>query len=307
MKTSFDTIIIGGGPAGLSAATYLGRFRRSVLILDQGSGRWDTAEVNENYFGFPHGIHTRDLRQLGLEQAQRFGTVYKNESVTAIQSGTFEDGAHFTVQSSTQTYTARTIIIATGVRDHYVGLPQHQDFLGTSLFWCITCDGYKTIDKTIVLVGNDDDTACTTLQFLDYTQKLTLVTNLPTLNISPRWQAHLKEFNIPVIQKKVVGLEGENRQIRAVVLEDGQRLAADMVFNEQEATPNSELAISIGMAVDEKTYILTDDEQRTNIPFAYAAGDVTRLFAHQIVTAAHEGSMAAQAANYDMYLPHQRF
>src|SRR4051812_10958747 len=91
MKTSFDTIIAGGGPAGLSAAIYLARFRRLVLILDQGSGRWDTAELNENYFGFPHGIHTRDLRQLGLEQAQRFGTLYQNEAVSAIQSGTFAD------------------------------------------------------------------------------------------------------------------------------------------------------------------------------------------------------------------------
>jgi thioredoxin reductase (NADPH) len=304
--TSFDTVIIGGGPAGLSAAIYLARFLRSVLVLDQGIGRWDTAELNENYFGFPDGIHTRELRELGLRQAQRFGVEYKNESVSEVRRVPLQDGTQFTVLSSEQTYTSRTLIIATGVRDHYFGLPEHQDFLGTSLFWCITCDGYKTIDKKIVLIGNNDDTACTTLQFLNYTKQLTLVTNSTELKISPLWQERLSSHNVPIVCKKVTGLEGENRHVQAVALEDGEKIPTEFVFNEQGAQPNSELAISLGVAVDEHQYILTTDEQRTNVPFVYAAGDVTRLFAHQIVTAAHEGSMAAQAANYDMYLPHQR-
>ncbi|MBA3871890.1 MAG: NAD(P)/FAD-dependent oxidoreductase [Anaerolineae bacterium] len=306
MTQTFDTIIVGGGPAGLSAAIYLGRFRRSVLIVDQASGRWDTAEVNENYFGFPQGIHTRQLRDLGLQQAQKFGAVYINASVSGVQSELHGAETRFIVQSSAETYLAKTVIIATGVRDHYSGLPEHSDYLGTSLFWCITCDGYKTIDKNIVLIGNNDDVACTTLQFLNYTHKLTLVTNATTLNISARWQAELSKFNVPVVCKKVTGLEGQHHQIHHVVLEDGQKIAADMVFNEQGAEPNSELAVRLGVAVDEKKYILTNDEQRTNIPLVYAAGDVTRLYSHQIVTAAHEGSMAAQAANYDLYLPHQR-
>lgn len=302
----FDTIIVGGGPAGLSAAIYLGRFRRSVLILDQGNGRWNTAEINENYFGFPQGIHTRTLRELGLQQAQKFGAEQRGESVIAISCELQAGETRFVVQSSQDTYLARTLIIATGVRDHYFGLPEHYDFLGTSLFWCITCDGYKTIDKNIVLIGNNDEVACTTLQFLTYTQKLTLVTNAPTLNISDHWQARLHKHGVQMICQKVTGLEGENHQIHAVVLDNGQKLPAEMVFNEQGAQPNSELAITLGVAVDENNYILTDSEQRTNIPFLYAAGDVTRLYAHQIVTAAHEGSMAAQAANYDMYSPDQR-
>lgn len=306
MKTTFDSIIVGGGPAGLSAAIYLARFRRSVLVLDQASGRWDTAEVNQNYFGFPHGIHTRQLRDLGLQQAQKFGALYQEASVSAVKCETLADGVLFTVTTSVETYTSRTLIIATGVHDHYHGLSGHETFLGTSLFWCITCDGYNTIGKNIVLVGNNDDVACTTLQFLNYTDRLTLVTNSATLDISPQWQAHLKQFNVRVVVQKVVSLEGENRQVQSVVLQDGQKIPAEMVFNEQGAEPNSELAVRLGVTVDEKNYILTNDEQRTNIPYLYAAGDVTRLYSHQIVTAAHEGSMAAQAANYDLYLPHQR-
>jgi thioredoxin reductase (NADPH) len=306
MSRTFDSIIIGGGPAGLSAAIYLARFCRSTLVLDQGSGRWDTVELNENYFGFPQGIHTRQLRELGLQQAQKFGVVSRDEAVLDVRCDPVEDEKRFTVQTSGGTYYSRTVIIATGVRDHYFGLPEHNDFLGTSLFWCITCDGYKTIDKTLVLIGNTDDVACTTLQFLNYTKKITLVTNASTLNISDKWQERLKKHNVRIIVQQVTGLEGEHHQIRAVVLDDGQKIAADVVFNEQGAQPNSALAIRLGMAVDEYSYILTDDEQRTNIPFAYAAGDVTRLYAHQIVTAAHEGSMAAQAANYDMYSEDQR-
>ncbi len=306
MTTSFDTVIIGGGPAGLSAAIYLARFRRSVLILDQGSGRWDTAEVNENYFGFPEGIHTRQLRELGLQQAQKFGALCQEESVSMIRREHLQDETQFRVQTAAQTYSARTIIIATGVRDHYFGLPEHQDFLGASLFWCITCDGPKTTDKKVVMIGNNDEVACTALQLLRYTKELTLVTNSTELNISAKWQERLNKFNVPVVVKTVIGLEGANHHVRAVVLEEGQEIPAEVVFNGQGAQPNSELAMSLGVAVDEKQYILTSDEQRTNIPFVYAAGDVTRLFSHQIVTAAHEGSMAAQAANYDMYLPEQR-
>jgi thioredoxin reductase (NADPH) len=303
---SFDTVVIGGGPAGLTASIYLARFRRSVLVLDQGSGRWDTAEVNENYFGFPQGIYTRQLRELGLQQAQKFGVVYKNESVSEVRGEPLQDGTRFAVQSSTQTYAARTLIIATGVRDYYFGLPEHNAYLGTSLFWCITCDGPKTLGKKVVLIGNTDEVACTTLQFLNYTKDLTLVTNSTALNISAKWQERLHKFNVPIVCEKVTGLEGEDRHIHAVRLEGGQEIPAQLVFNEQGARPNSDLAVSLGVKVDEKKYILADHEQRTNVPFLYAAGDVTRLFSHQIVTAAHEGSMAAQAANYDLYLPEQK-
>lgn len=303
---SFDAVVIGGGPAGLSASIYLARFRRSVLVLDQGSGRWDTAEVNENYFGFPQGIHTRQLRDLGLQQAQKFGVVYKNEPASEVRQEPLHDGTRFAVQSPAQTYAARTLIVATGVRDYYSGLPEHRHFLGTSLFWCITCDGPKTIGKKVVLIGNGDEAACTTLQLLNYTKDLTLVTNSTALNISARWKERLSRFDVPIVCKRVIGLEGENGYIQAVTLDGGQKIPAQVVFNEQGAHPNSALAISLGVNVDEKKYILTNDEQRTNIPFVYAAGDVTRLYSHQIVTAAHEGSMAAQAANYDLYHPEQK-
>jgi thioredoxin reductase (NADPH) len=303
---SYNSIIIGGGPAGLAAAIYLARFRRSVLVLDQGSGRWDTAEINENYFGFPQGIHTRELRELGLKQAQKFGAVCRGEPVSEARREPGPGGAQFAVQSSAQTYSAHTLIIATGVRDYYFGLPEHRAFLGTSLFWCITCDGPKALNKKVVLIGNSDEVACTTLQFVNYTRDLTLVTNATLLNISDKWRERLRKHGVSIVCQKVTGLEGENRHIQAVRLEDGQQIEAQIVFNEQGAHPNSELAIRLGVSVDEKKYILTNHEQRTNIPFVYAAGDVTRLYAHQIVTAAHEGSMAAQAANYDMYLPEQR-
>jgi thioredoxin reductase (NADPH) len=306
MTSSFDTLIIGGGPAGLSASIYLARFRRSVLVLDQGSGRWDTAEVNENYFGFPDGIHTRELRELGLKQAQKFGVICREESVSDVESTSAQDETRFAVTASGQTYSARTIIVATGVRDHYYGLPEHQDFLGRTLFWCITCDGPKAHNKKVVLIGNSDEAACTTLQFLNYSKDLTLVTNSTQNNIPAMWQERLSKYNIPVVCKKVTGLEGEKGRVQAVRLDDEQDLEAEIVFNEQGAEPNSELAVALGVTVDAKNYVIASSEQRTNVPFVYAAGDVTRLFSHQIVTAAHEGSMAAQSANYDMYLPHQK-
>lgn len=303
---TYDTIIIGGGPAGLSAAIYLGRFQRSVLILDKGNGRWDTAELNENYFGFPQGIHTRQLRELGLQQAEKFGALCKEESVIDVKRHSPENETRFDVQTSDHTYSSRSLILATGVRDHYDGLPQHHAFLGVSLFWCITCDGPKTANKKLVVIGNSDEAACTTMQLLNYTKDITVVANSPELKIPDKWQERLNKASVPVVCKAVKGLEGEKQHVQAVRLADDELIPAEIVFNEQGAQPNSELAVSVGVNVDTASYILTDSEQRTNIPFLYAAGDVTRLYSHQIVTAAHEGSMAAQAANYDLYAPDQK-
>lgn len=191
----YDCVIIGGGPAGLSAAIYMGRFMRSTLILDTADGRWSSHEINENYFGFPDGVPVRKLRARGLEQALEFGAEYLQHQVTAIK----KIDNQFITKTETSNFLSRSIILATGVHDSYPAFPEWKDYLGRSLFWCITCDGYKTRNKPIILVGQKDESACTAMQFLNYTDKISFVTHcLPGQHtIADKWLKLFEKYHIP--------------------------------------------------------------------------------------------------------------
>jgi len=302
----YDCVIVGGGPAGISAAIYLARFNRSVIVCDHGDGRWTTREINENYLGFPDGIAAMQLRELGRRQAERFGAAFADLFVQDVQRG---EGA-FTVRGDNGEACGRTIILATGVQDI---LPEFdnadaREYFGMSLFWCITCDGYKTRGARVAIVGNDDGAATTALQFLNFTDQIALITNAPhgACRINVRKRAGLEAAGIPLYEGTITTIEGSGGRMSAVDLDDGRRVELDFMFNQQGARPNAALARQLGIVCDPQGYVRVDNEQRTNVPFVYAAGDLTKEFAHQIVTAAHEGATAGTTANYDLYRPDQR-
>jgi len=301
----YDCVIIGAGPAGLSAAIYLARFNRRVIVIGRDHGRTNNYEINENYLGFPHGIAARHLTELGREQAIRFGAEYAHDSIESIQ----KSASTFTVMGDRESHHSRTVILATGVSDLFPNLTDYQEYLGKTLFWCITCDGYKTKGKKVVVIGDSNDAACTAMQFLEFTPQVSLVTNFQprAAELDQHWLARLHTAKIPVIESEIVSLHGREGILDSIELTSGKMLEAEFIINQQGAVPNTALATQLGVKVNQDGYIETDEEQRTNIPKIYAAGDVTRAFAHQIITAAHEGSMAAQAANYDLYRPEQRF
>lgn len=299
----YDCLVIGAGPAGLSAAIYLGRFNRSVLVVDKHTGRSSYAQINENYLGFPEGIPARELRKLGKQQAKKFGATFVTDEILQLtkQKDTF-------VAQGRDTYYGKTVILATGVVDLFPLFPQMKQYVGKSLFWCITCDGYKARNKRVIIVGHNDEAIVTCLQFLSYTPELTFLLNcdIEQSSISEGRKQQLKDHSIPFIEGVIKRVSGGNGYLKEVILHDGRTLSIDLIFNQQGAVPNSVLAQEIGVRRNEKGYIHIDTEQRTNISFVYAAGDVTNDYSHQIATAVHEGSMAAQAANYDLYQSYQR-
>ena len=301
-----DAIIVGGGPAGLSAAIYLARFNRSVVVIDHGEGRSTSSEVNENYLGFPEGIASTELRQLGRRQAERFGTGFIDAFVDSIQ----REGDGFVVNGVAPAARGRTLILATGVTDI---LPQFEnedarDYWGTSLYWCITCDGYKARGASVMVVGNDDSAATTCLQFLEFTDKLTFVSNQPEgrCAVSDEQRDALRAAGVDFYEGRLKRVDGTGGRMRAVELEDGRRIELEFLFNQQGAVPNSDLARALGVPIDESGYVTVDAEQRTSVRRVYAAGDLTKAYAHQVATAAHEGATAAISANYDLYSPEQR-
>ena len=300
-----DCLIIGGGFAGLSAGIYLARFMRSALIIDNGDGRWNTHETNQNYLGFPDSILVRELRARGLKQALKFGAILQNDKITQVKKN---DGL-FTAKGQKGEYLGKTIIIATGVKDILPEFPNWQDYWGRSFFWCIMCDGYKTRGKKVLIVGNSDDAAITAMQFLNFTKQVIFVTNQNPgkIRLSEKWKDNLTKAKITIYEGKIKEVVGKLGMMTTVILDNGKEISTDFLFNQQGAEPQIELAKQLGVKINDEGYIITDYEQRTNIPFVYAAGDVTKNFAHQVVTAVHEGSSAAEAANYDLYRPEQRY
>ena len=301
----YDCLIIGGGPAGLSAAIYLARFMRSLLVIDKKQGRSTFAQVTENYLGFPKGIPAIEFRKLGQEQAERFGARFVKDEVVSATKKT--DGT-FRVKGEKETYYGRTLLLATGVTDLFPTFPHFKQYIGKSLYWCITCDGYKTRDKRVVVVGHNDEAVVTCLQFLNYTDKLMFVSNCAKqkCEISGEKYNRLKKANIPVYYGIIQKVQGKKGYMKAVILDDETKLEADFMFNQQGSVPNSKLAKQLGLKTNEQGYIRIELEQRTSLSGVYAAGDVTRYFSHQVITAAHEGSMAAQAINYDLYPPEMK-
>jgi thioredoxin reductase (NADPH) len=300
----YDALIIGGGPAGLSAAIYLARFRREVLVLDDGHARSSFDQVNDNYLGFPEGIRTQQLRELGRQQAERFGARFQQCRVERVEP----TGTTFRLCTTAGDYEGRTLLFATGVKDVWPDVPQIMHWIGRQVFWCITCDGYRAVGKQVVCVGNTDEAAVTTLQLRRFTERITLVTDPALARFSSSKREDLARYGIGVTYDRPARLElsPEADRIQALCLEDGTVLSCDMIFSLLGIRPNTQLAREIGVELDNQGYIVMDEEGYTSIPGVFAAGDMTGMYTQQVASAVHAGAEAAQTMNYFLYPDYQK-
>lgn len=296
--TVYESLIIGGGPAGLSAALYLARYDRTVALFDTGRGRSTWHQINHNYLGFPGGVPARELRERGRQQLEEYGQVTTLER--KIERLERQNG-EFIAYGQSSEWRGKTVIICTGVIDHYPHFDGWQDYVGRSMFWCITCDGYGCRDARVVVVGNKNQAASEALQLRRFTHHLTVLTDSHDCYIDEKFQRRLKQAEIPLVHDKIDSAIGDDGQFEALYTKNGQRIELDQLFCQHGATPIANLAENVGVLLSREGYICVDVEQKTNVAGVYAAGDVTRLHSHQITTAVHEGGMAASAANYYLY------
>jgi len=291
-------LVVGAGPAGLSAAIYLARYDRTVVVFDAGHGRSTFHQLNHNYLGFPGGVPATRLRELGKAQLAEYQQVhFEHHKVTDLR----RDGDRLVAEGGFGACRARVVIIATGVVDNYPHFHGWEDYVGHSMFWCITCDGYSSKGKDVLVIGHTDGSACEALQLSRFSNRLTLLTNSHTNEISKKFEDRLAAFDIPVIHDVIGRAEGADGRLKAVVTQGGREIRLDALFCTQGATPQVDLARDLGVSLADNGYIETDVEQKTDVPGVYAAGDVTRIHGHQITTAVHEGATAASSANYYMY------
>jgi thioredoxin reductase (NADPH) len=327
-----DCVVIGGGPAGLSAAIYMGRFLRDTLVIDNGSGRSSFSQVNDNYLGFPKGVAVRELRDLGRKQAERFGVQFVDATVEKLEScrptegptdsqvaavgqdlspGEVEAEFHtsdrdFVIHTTVGKVHARTVILCTGVCDEWPDIPRVEEYVGRDLFWCITCDGFRSHNKRIILYGRNDDAASTACQFNLYTKEVKFVVPLGGLDCAEERLAALNNNAIELIEGEPDRIEGEPGQMKGLVLKDGTLVEGEIMFSLLSIKPNNQLALGVGVHCDREGYVIVDEEGYTSMPGIFAAGDLSKMHTHQVVSAVHEGAEAAQTANYYLYADYQK-
>lgn len=290
-QDKLDCVIIGGGPAGLTAATYLGRFLRDCVVIDAGAGRASSIPRSHNLPGFPDGIGGADLLSRMKRQAQAYGATVQQGKVVRLTI--VDDG--FSVATDTTSWHSRTVILTTGVRNHRPSMPQetHDDALARGLIrYCPVCDAYEAKGANIAVLGCDDHGAAEAEFLRPYGARVTLLAQRsPELS----WpdEARLVELGVEVIKEAVNQMSIEGDQI-AVRLADGRRLSFDTLYPALGSSPHTQLVAEIGVKLSEGGCVVTDAHQQTSVSGLFAAGDVVESL-DQISVAMGQAAQAATA------------
>ncbi|WEU39981.1 MAG: NAD(P)/FAD-dependent oxidoreductase [Candidatus Odinarchaeum yellowstonii] len=285
MKT-YDVIVIGGGPAGLSAAIYTSRANYKTLLIDKGGClNYKIGRVH-NYLGFPEGIDGKDLIQLGCKHIRLLGSETVNEEVLNVK---VQDDLYI-IQTNRSSYAAKGLIIAMGVSYKKVSIANLEKFEGRGISYCVTCDGFFFRGKKVLVIGSENYAAMEALELTDYTSNVTIYTNGLKPEIDDQFLEKLKAKNIEVKTQRIISFTGD-KKLEGIMLEDGSKVNCDGVFIAVGSSSAADIALKLGVLL-ENGYIKVDNRQRTNLPRVYAAGDCTGGV-RQIATAVGQGATAA--------------
>jgi len=285
----WDAIIIGGGPAGLTAAIYLGRFRRKVLVIDSGESRVWRIPKTHNHPGFPGGIEGPELLKRIRAQAEDYGAEFRKGQVTEL---TREEGGGFRISFDGETLHASFVLLATGVVDNDPELPGVERAIDRGLLRiCPICDAYEVIDKKIGIIGGGSKAAAEALFLRTYSDDVTLIHNRDEASLTPEDRRNLQEAKIALIESSIGRVDIENNAIEAFDL-GGTEHRFDTVYSALGSTSQSKLARDLGATANAEGCLNVTDHQETSVDGLYAAGDLVRGL-NQISVAQGEGAIAA--------------
>lgn len=300
-EVDYDLVIIGGGPAGLTAGLYSARARLKVLLIEKlvPGGQMITTDHIDNYPGFPQGISGPELSLLMREQAERFDLQIETNEVMSLS---VTDPVK-TITLSDRTLTCRAIIVATGATPKRLGVPGEDVFWGKGVSSCATCDGPFYKGKTVVAVGGGNTALKESLFLTRFVEKVYLVHRRDRWRAEAVMQERVRADSRiePIWNSTLTRIDGSNIMAQATVQDlntgETRTLPASACFIWIGIQPNGQFIKNV-VQTDTAGFILTDGEMRTSVPGVFAAGDIRSIPTRQIAGAVGDGAMAAYSAQH---------
>lgn len=292
-----DVIVIGAGPAGLAAALYLARYRRDVLVIHDGKSRALRIPKTHNAPGFPDGIAGPDLIDRMLRHATEFGARIEEGEVTGIERRF--DGFRLT-SANGRTWNSRAVILASGIFLNQVDLPHetHERAIEAGVLrYCPVCDGYEHTDARIGVIGCDTDGAAEALFLRQYSKDITLLP-LSHSEVSTAQARELAEAGIVVEMGALAGLEPSDNRMDVRLEGRSALLSFDVIYPALGCRPRSELAVQLGIALDEAGCVSAGAVKDSGVPGFFAAGDVVEGLDQISVAMGHGAQAATKAHNW---------
>jgi thioredoxin reductase (NADPH) len=294
-----DCLIVGGGPAGLTAAIYLARFHLDILVVDGGKSRAAWIPCTRNVSGFPDGIEGTELLQRMRDQACKYGAKIVTEFVTKLERD--EASGLFTVTWGSGCRRARSVLLATGVTNRRPQIDEqlHSDALARGLIrYCPICDGYEVTDKKVGVIGSDSHGVAEALFIRSYTADVTLIAPDKALRLKAEDQARLKEAGIQCVDGPAQAVAIPDGCI-VVDTADGHH-TFDTIYPALGSDTHTQLAEMLGATLSSDATIIVDSHMRTSVPGLFAAGDVV-IGLDQISHAMGQGGVAATAIRNELH------
>ncbi len=289
----YDVTIIGGGPAGLSAALVLGRCRRKVVVCDAGEPRNRFSTGLHGYLGHDC-IDPANLLARGRDEIAAYGVEFRHVAATGARCD--DGGATVTLADGGQ-ITSRKLLLATGLRDHWPQIPGAGPMYGKSIHHCPYCDGWEWRDAPIAVYGPDHRAAKLAVELLTWSRDLVLITDGHEVDAESRGE--LEARGIASRTEPVVRVEGEGDRLRRIVFEGGEPIERSAMFFALGQEPASLLAEQLGCDLTPSRDVETDWREKTNVPNVWVVGDASKDMKLAIVAAA-EGAKAAVSINIDL-------
>ncbi len=282
----YDVIIIGAGPAGISAGLYTKRANLNVLIIYKEKAGLEKAEQIENYYGFENGITGKDLYETGIKQAKNIGIDIKKEEVINIQ---IEEKNQYKVITENGTYISKTVIFATGNKKNVPKIKGIKDFEGRGVSYCAVCDGFFYRNKDISVLGNGKYAISETNELINIANSITILTD-------GKEKPEIRSDKVKIDTRKIREVRGDKR-IEEIDFEDNTKMKTDGLFVALGVAGSAEFAKKLGILTN-KDRIVVNENMETNIPGIYACGDCTGGLL-QVSKAVYEGAKAGlQAVRY---------
>jgi thioredoxin reductase (NADPH) len=297
MDDVLDCLVIGGGPAGLTAAIYLSRFHLDIMVVDGGKSRAAWIPTSHNHAGFPQGIPGEELLRRMREQAQLYGTRIETGQVTKLEKS--EDGS-WIAEWGSGPVAARCVLLATGVTNRRppMDMEVHDDAMARGLIrYCPICDGYEVTDKKIAVIGTGERGLSEARFLRSYTADLTLVSPDEPHRLDPAERAELADLGVGLVDGPIEAIEPGEESI-ALVTRGGRHDFAS-VYPALGSDTHTQLAEMVGASLAGDECVKVDSHQRTGVRGIYAAGDVV-LGLEQISHAMGEGGVAATTIRNDL-------